>query len=279
MKISGFTIVRNAIKYDYPLIESISSILPIVDEFIVNVGNSEDNTLELIRSIPSGKIKVIESTWDDSIQKYGLIFSIQTNIALSHCTGDWAFYLQADEVIHEKDLPKLVAVMEKQLDNPRILGLMFRYLHFYGDYYSLNPWFYHKAIRIIRNNGSVKSCGDAVGFCTQDGHYLNNLKDRWIHTGVKVYHYGYVKNSLTLLEKMRYQISRYHGNQPPPDEAKLVSQPDYSFENYDIMKEFRGTHPKVMERRIKGFPRLMPRRNRWLNWRFYREVFRHGFKG
>lgn len=170
--------------------------------------------------------------------------------------------------------------MEKQLDNPRILGLIFRYLHFYGDYYSLNPWFYRKAIRIIRNNGLIKSCGDAVGFCTApDGHYLSNLKDKWVFTGAKIYHYGWVKDPVILLEKMRYQISRHHGNHPPPDEAELLMQPNYSFEKYDIMKEFRGTHPKVMERRIKDFPRLRSRRNRWLNRKFYKEIFTHGFRG
>jgi hypothetical protein len=59
MKVSGFTFVKNAVKYGYPVVESIKSILPIVDEFIVCLGDSEDNTTELIKGINSPKIKII----------------------------------------------------------------------------------------------------------------------------------------------------------------------------------------------------------------------------
>ena len=164
MKVSGFTFVRNVVKYDYPVVESIRSILPVVDEFIVNVGLCDDGTLELIRSIGDPKIKIVESVWDETLRKDGLIYAQQTNIALSHCTGDWAFYIQADEVVHEDDLPIIQEAMRRHLGNPAVKGLLFRYLHFIADYWSTNPWFYHKAVRIIRNNGEVESCGDAVGF-------------------------------------------------------------------------------------------------------------------
>ena len=106
MKISGFTFVRNAIKYDYPVVESIISILPIVDEFVVSVGNSDDGTLELIQSINSPKIKIVHSVWDDSLRKGGTILAVETDKAFQHVSADsdWAFYLQADEVVHEKYL-------------------------------------------------------------------------------------------------------------------------------------------------------------------------------
>jgi glycosyltransferase involved in cell wall biosynthesis len=113
MKISGFTIARNVIKFNYPIIESIESILPICDEFIVNVGDSEDDTLALIQSIKSDKIRVIQNTWDMSQGKE--VLSHQTNLALKQCRGDWAFYLQSDEVIHEDDLPRLKSIMQKNL--------------------------------------------------------------------------------------------------------------------------------------------------------------------
>ena len=101
MKVSGFSFCRNAVLYDYPVVESIRSILPIVDEFVVNVGRCDDGTLDLIRSIGDPKIRIVESVWDETLRKNGLVYSQQTNLALSHCTGDWAFYIQADEVIHE----------------------------------------------------------------------------------------------------------------------------------------------------------------------------------
>ncbi|TLY36235.1 MAG: glycosyltransferase, partial [Nitrospirae bacterium] len=125
MKVSGFTFCRNAVRYDYPLVESIRSILPIVDEFIVNVGRCDDGTLELVRSIGDPKIRMIESVWDETLRKDGLIYSQQTNIALAQCTGDWAFYLQADEVVHEDDLPAIRAAMHAHQGNPVVKGLIF----------------------------------------------------------------------------------------------------------------------------------------------------------
>ncbi len=280
MKISGFTFCRNAVKYDYPVVEAISSILPIVDEFVVNVGKSEDGTEDLIASIRSNKIRMIHTVWNEDLKKDGLIFSDQTNIALNDCRGDWAFYLQADEVVHEKDLPSLVQTMADTLPKENILGLSFRYLHFYGDYFTVNPWAYRRAVRIIRNNGKVHSCGDAVGFCVKKtGEFLHPKGPHCRSAGAFIYHYGYVKEPGVLVEKIRYQASRHHGEAIPEEQASKLAKERYEFDQYEIMKEFRGSHPQVMRERISNATPLRFRGNRWLNWRFYREVFTHGFKG
>ncbi|MGH7256680.1 MAG: hypothetical protein ACREI3_12995, partial [Nitrospirales bacterium] len=281
MKISGFSICRNAVKFDYPIVEAIKSALPIVDEFIVNVGQSDDGTLELIRSIGSNKVQIVESYWDDSMKKDGLLFSQQTNVALAQCTGDWALYLQADEVLHENDYEKIQRVMRDHLVNPTILGFTFRYLHFYGDYRTVNPWFYHRAVRIIRNNGEVESCGDAVGFWlkSDQGYLQSRHKDRLRPSGGTIYHYGWVKPAKTLMEKIRYQVARHHGDEPGRDQAQMLEGHSYEFEDYDIMKNFTGTHPRVMVERVNRFPVLKAVRNRWLNPVFYRAVLKRGFRG
>ena len=280
MKISGFTICQNIIKYDYPIVESINSILPIVDEFVVNVGDSEDGTEDLVRSIPSDKIRVINSVWDESLKKDGLIFSEQTNIALRECTGDWAFYIQADEVVHEDDLPVLINGMRETYPKRDILGLSFRYLHFYGDYFTIHPWAYRRAVRIIRNNGEVESCGDAVGFHVEKtGRFLRPKGPFCEPSGARIYHYSYVKDPRVLTEKIRYQASRHHGDFIPQEQARRLANEEFDFDLYSILKEFRGVHPLVMQERLSRMSRLRHRRNRWLNWRFYREVFARGFKG
>ncbi len=281
MRLSGFTFCRNAVRYQYPLIESITSILPIVNEFVVNVGRCDDGTMELVRSIGDPKIRVIESVWDETLRKDGLIYSQQTNIALSHCTGEWAFYLQADEVIHEQDLPAILKALELNQGKPAVRGLLFRYLHFVGDYWSLNPWFYHKAVRIIRNNGELESCGDAVGFHLKaTGQYIQSGPPEWLtFSGARVFHYGWVKDPKIMLAKKQEQTKVYHGDAPPPSEAKLYHQDAFDFEDYPILKEFRGTHPRVMKARVASGARLALRRNRWLNWRFYPEIARRGFRG
>ena len=53
MKISGFTFVRNATKLYLPVRESIISVLPLVDEFIIALGDCahDDKTLEEIKKL------------------------------------------------------------------------------------------------------------------------------------------------------------------------------------------------------------------------------------
>jgi glycosyltransferase involved in cell wall biosynthesis len=281
MKVSGFTFCRNAVRYDYPILESIRSILPLVDEFVVNVGRCDDGTLDRIRSIGDPKIRIVESVWDEGLRKDGLIYSQQTNLALSQCTGDWAFYLQADEVVHEEDLPRIAEALRDNDRKAEVRGLLFRYLHFVGDYWSVNPWFYHKAVRIIRNTGDVGSCGDAVGFHVKaTGQYLQSGPQEWLaSSGAHIFHYGWVKDPKTMREKKREQMRVYHGDAPPPSEAKLYLQEAFEFEDYPILKEYRGRHPAVMQARLAAASRRASRRNRWLNWRFYREVARRGFRG
>ena len=281
MRLSAFSICRNAVKYDFPIIEVINSALPIVDEFVVNVGQSEDGTLDLIRSIDSPKVKIVETVWDDAMKQDGLLFSYQTNIALSQCRGEWALYLQADEVLHEQDHARILTALSTDGADPNVLGFTFRYLHFYADYWSTNPWFYHRAVRMIRNDGRVESCGDAVGFwLKEDQGFLQTVhQDRVRPSGATIYHYGWVKNPKVLLEKFRYQVARHHGDQPGSEQSKMLAQTAYEFPDYDIMKTFSGGHPAVMSGRVQGSPMLQPGRNRWLVPAFYRAILKRGFRG
>ena len=136
MKISGFTFLRNGQKLGYPFVASIRSILPLVDEFIIALGPCEDDTERMVREIGDPKIRIIPTQWNERIQPEdsvkGYVFGQQKSIALFNCTGDWAFYLEADEVLHEKDLPLIRAAMVKHLADPRVEALAFDYLHFYG---------------------------------------------------------------------------------------------------------------------------------------------------
>ena len=171
--------------------------------------------------------------------------------------------------------------MRQHLGNPAVKGLLFRYLHFIADYWSTNPWFYHKAVRVIRNNGEVESCGDAVGFhvkATQQ-YLQSGPNDVLAYAGARMFHYGWVKDPKTMLEKKREQVMVYHGNQMTASEAKQLAQNEFCFDEYAILKEFNGSHPAVMQGRIGASRRWRARRNRWLNPRFYRELMRRGFRG
>jgi glycosyltransferase involved in cell wall biosynthesis len=239
MKVSGFTIVRNARKYNYPALESIRSVLSICDEFIVNVGKSEDDTLEMIKSLNSPKIRIIETTWDFS--KGNIELSHQTNVALKECKGDWAFYLQSDELIHEADLPKLRRAMDDNL-NKDIDALRFHWLHFYGSYYRyrIDSGWYQKQDRIVRNNGTVESMGDAYGFKRADDQPL-----RRHHTGCFLYHYGWVQPQELMTQ--RRVNAEMMGITTLKEEEKNKA---YSYGDLNRFPVYYGSHPSVMKERI-----------------------------
>jgi hypothetical protein len=248
MKISGFTFVRNAVKFDYPVAESITSILPIVDEFIVSVGNSDDSTLRLIESINSPKIKIVHSVWDESLKEGGRVLAAETNKALSHVSpdADWAFYLQADEVVHEKDLNNIIKAAQKYLDNKEVEGLLFNYIHFYGTYDYVGDshrWYPHE-IRIVRNNSNIVSYRDAQGFRTKQNKKLN-VKP----VDASVFHYGWVRHPQKQLEKLNSFYGLWNSEEYIPPTLSEKEKFDF-FANIDSVELFNNTHPAVMQKRI-----------------------------
>jgi glycosyltransferase involved in cell wall biosynthesis len=248
MKVSGFTFVRNAIKFDYPIVEAITSILPVCDEMIVAVGNSDDNTLGLIKSIDSDKIKIIETVWDDTLREGGKVLAVETNKALAAVSkdADWCFYIQGDEVVHEQYLPAIRQAMEENLDDQKVDGLLFKYLHFYGSYHYVadaQRW-YRQEIRIIRNRSNITSYRDAQGFRTITD---KKLIVKWIDA--YIYHYGWVKPPEIQREKMKSSINFWGEGHNIPEIHKELEAFDYS--QVDSLSHFEGTHPKVMQARIE----------------------------
>ncbi len=246
MRISGFTIARNAVKFYFPLKESILSILPLVDEFIVALGDSEDETEEVVRSLNSPKIRIFRRKWDERLFRGGEILRHETNFALSKCSGDWCFYLQADEVVHEEDLEKIRHYCEKYLEDERVEGFLFNYYHFWGDYNHYLPvhgW-YQQEIRIVRNRIGIESYKDAQSF------RLKGRKLRVVHIPVYIYHYGWVRPPEILVRK-RAEQEEMHVGRGSVNRKELPEFFDYG--PLGRIPEFKGTHPKVMEERIKAF--------------------------
>ena len=165
------------------------------------MGNSDDNTEELIRSIHSDKIKIHHSIWDENLKKGGVVLAIETDKAFQLISpeSDWAFYIQADEVIHEKyhDTIRRTSLLYK--DDKQVEGLLFNYLHFYGtyDYVADSRKWYHKEVRIIRNDKGIHAYRDAQGF--RRGTKKINVKP----VDAMVYHYGWVKNPRKMKEKLK----------------------------------------------------------------------------
>lgn len=246
MKVSGFTFIRNAIKYDFPVVESIRSILPICDDFYVAVGQSEDNTLDLIRSIDP-RIKIQETVWDDSIQEGGRVLALETNKALKMIPDDtdWCFYLQGDEVLHEKYLDPILEAMHQWKDHPEVDGLLLNYLHFFGsyDYITTSTTWYRKEIRVIRKDPSIYSYKDAQGFRKGDNQKLSvKPVDAFIH------HYGMVKHPKIQYEKRRNSLKYYHTNKIKDQYKYRAGEFDYG--SVDQLQKFTGSHPAIIKERI-----------------------------
>lgn len=262
-KLTGFTIVRNAIKYDYPIVESIKSILPIVDEYIVAVGNSEDETLQLIRSINSPKIKIVETIWDETLREGGKVLADETNKAFDAISADtdWCFYLQGDEVVHEKYHNEILNSCAKYLDDKKVDGLLFSYEHFYGNYDFVGDsrtW-YRNEIRIIRNNKAIRSYRDAQGF-RKNGEKLNVKK-----VEAFIYHYGWVKDPRSQSEKQKTFHQMWHDDEWIKQNVSEADAYDYSI--IDSLKKFEGTHPEVMKERLQK-----------MNWQFHFDISKKKFK-
>jgi hypothetical protein len=248
MKVCGFTIVRNGVKYGYPVVESIRSVLPVCDHFVVAVGDSDDGTLDLIKSIDPQKISVIETVWDQSLRQGGRVLAVETNKAFDAIGEefDWCFYIQADEVIHENDYPAIREAMLKWKDNQNVEGLLFKYFHFWGtyNYIGVNRQWYRQEIRIIRNDKRIRSFRDAQGFRKED----KKLKVKQIDA--HIYHYGWVRPPAVMVEKIRGFVSLYLSDEALEKEMERIG--DFTYNEVDAVKRFSGTHPVCMKELIKG---------------------------
>ena len=247
MKVCGFSFIRNTVKFDYPAVEAITSILPICDMFVVAVGNSEDETLDLIKNICPEKIRIVETVWDDSLREGGRVLAVETDKAFQNIPEnfDWCFYIQGDEVVHEKYLPTIKQAMLDNLNNKKIDGLLFKYLHFYGsyDYVGESYRWYRNEIRIVRNNKNIYSYRDAQGFRKDDNKMLNVVP-----IDAYVYHYGWVKDPRAMQRKLESFNKLWHSDDWV--EKNIVKAEEFDYSEIDVLKRFEDSHPSVMQERI-----------------------------
>ena len=291
MKTAGFTFIRNALLYDYPVVEAITSILPVCDYFVVTVGKSDDGTLDLIRGIGDPKIHILETVWDDALREGGRVLAVETNKAFDAIPPefDWCFYIQADECVHEADLPVIRAGMERWLNDPETEGLLFKYRHFYGsyDYVGVSRRWYRREVRIIRNNKRIRSYRDAQGFRiypgsgnptpepSPEGEGRRDVtgpstsplpfrggvgggvgaKLRVRLLDAHIHHYGWVKHPATQQRKQLNFNRLWHSDEKV---QAMVGQSDaFLYDGSEPLERFAGTHPAVMLPRIQA-----------VNWQF-----------
>ena len=254
MHVTGISFIRNALRYDYPIVEAITSILPVCDHFVVAVGESEDDTRALIASIDSPKIQILDTVWDDSLRTGGQVLAEETNKALAAVPTetDWVFYIQGDEVMHEGYHKTVQRAMKTHLHDTKVDGLLFDYQHFYGsyDYVGDATSWYRREVRIVRPGRGVYSYRDAQGF--RKG---NDQKLRVRPSGAAMYHYGWVKDPRTMQGKAENFNRYWHDDQWM--EKNVARREAFDYGIVGSLRKFTGTHPVVMKLRIER-----------LNWQF-----------
>ncbi len=263
MKISGFTFTKNATKLYYPVKASIECLLPFVDEFIVALaeGDKDDQTEEEIKSIGSDKIKIIRTVWD--LEKYpnGQEYAHQTDLAKEACTGDWLFYIQSDEVVHEKYLPLIKNNCEKYLNDKEVEGFLFKYKHFWGDYdhFILSHVWYPREIRIIRNDPQIHSWRDAQSFrripdFNRKDYYQkeNTFKLNVVELDAYIFHYGFVRPPHLMQKKRKNHNTNYAG-QTSTEQLFKNETDTFDYGDLSKIKVYREPHPAVMQPFIKKF--------------------------
>jgi hypothetical protein len=245
IKICGFTFVKNAVKYDFPIKESILSALPVCNKFIVALGDCDDGSRELLESIGDPKILIIDTIWDETQKKGGVVYALETDKAFNAIGSeyDWCLYLQGDEVLHEKDYPAILNSIRRWHSDKEIDGFLFNYYHFYGSYDYLGDtrkW-YRNEIRVIRNDKSIHSYRDAQGF------RKNGKKLLVAPIDATIYHYGWVRPPERMRMKVEGVRKYYTGAEVD------VNLATYDYDNsFDALKLFEGTHSEVMKARIQS---------------------------
>ncbi len=243
--LSGFSFMRNASKLYYPAIESVRSALPIVDEFVVALGRGDpdDDTGERLRALRNPKVRIVERTWDRRLYQDGAIFAHETTFALGQCRSTWCLYLQADEVLHERDLATIREYCNRYRDDLRVEGLLFDYYHFWGDYqhHLDSHGVCRREIRVVRSGIGAYSYRDAVSFRKPP-----NEKLKVVRVPARIYHYGYVRPPALMATKKRVQDAIHAGRELHIADAASEVAPAFDYGPLGSLPQFRGTHPGVM---------------------------------
>ena len=238
VSISGFTFIRNGVELNFCFEASIKSLLPLVDEFVIAVGTSNDDTLARVRAIASPKIRIIETIWNDRMADRGFVYAQQKMIAQYACIGDWAFYLEGDEVVHEAELANIRASVERHHGNPAVEALVFDYYHFYGsrDWIAVSPGWYRRECRLIRN--TIRSYAPDGQYWLVTSQHKRPRNPQAALANAHIFHYGWIRRVEDMNKKLS-QVGKYWGTQ--------AAEVKYSHFDARALKRFEGSHPQIVQ--------------------------------
>lgn len=242
MELYGFAILRNGVKYDYPFRESLTSLKELTKEVYLALGDSEDNTDDVVTAL--GDFKTFQNPWDDAKRVGGLVLSDQTNFVLNKLREEkenessWGFYLQCDELVHENEYQKIQEDIT-YAQNHGFDAVRFRYLHFWLSHnkIAINKKWYPQEIRAVKLQSKAESWGDAQSFRNVEKIYDSDAV---------IYHYGHVRNEKQYIQKKADILKMYHSEEKIGKYKKREKKQDGQTKVLDYF----GPHPKLMKDRI-----------------------------
>lgn len=235
MSISGVTLVRDPRGLDFPITAAIRSVLPLVDEMIVNVGRIGDDTARVLaREFPDHPVRIVERSWD--LNRGGSVLADETQYAVEQASGEWVVYVQADEVLHEDSIAPFREALGRWQSEPLVEGLLVDFVHHYqspGLVATARHW-YRREVRAFKTGVGVRSYHEAQGF--RVGPEKRRVRAR--HSGAVYHHYGWCRPATALQRKRESDRALYHGLGPPLPQVELPWE-------YGL-RRFEGTHPEVI---------------------------------
>jgi glycosyltransferase involved in cell wall biosynthesis len=298
MTISAFTMVTDGIKYGYPFIENIKSMLPLVDEYIIIDGGSTDGTRKAIESLNESKVKIVndeDTKWEYNWDFWRIIHNF--NRGFQECKGDIVLCLDADYIIHEDSYDGLFQSFKDMINLNKIQSQYCRYNFMLADR------FFFKKDRTLAVN--MKLCKEKrlnvkwgidlehwgwgaepiIYEKTEHGIIMGKLLSfggEILKVNTKIFNYGFVfklGNEITKNQKYRYRIAerntfiKYDKYKRLPwestQEEVWQKYVDGCVKTFAITKQYPiklEEHPKVIQDKIKNLTSEYGGYNLWGNY-------------
>jgi len=232
IKISGIQTISNAVSLGYSFIEAVLSVLPIVDEFLINDGGSSDETpfyLKKLQKTFPGKIKLFNKPYYRC--DFWQTIDECVNYLIEQAKGDWILEALGDEIWHEKSILEVKKTIEKASKQGYN---SIRMIAHWCNFQQIDPYEYRN-VRIVRKIDNLKSydCGDdfhigrhsepAKGFTSSDVPPELVTDFTWFNLGgyCTVFPENDLKRAKTVAtffakeEKERQQIWKHFESNPP----------------------------------------------------------------
>lgn len=205
MKISGYVCARNAVLLDYSLMEAVRSLIPVCDEVVVSDGESEDSTVDLVKSIGDSRVRVITYPWPSPNRDIHFLTD-WLNWTRERLSYEYQITVDADEILAPSAYPVVKMLSEKGW-----CGLFKRY-NFWKDAKHLAP--------------PNRVCGDYVARCGPSNLFAcsdepiprkspNLRTTAEHHDGLTIFHTGFIRRPMAFIAKSEAVQNMFFGSCDP----------------------------------------------------------------